>query len=240
MMVMAIPGWTARCARLAGVASLWRTRLVRPGAGLGLSKRIGRLEGRGSGGGARTKPRAIAATGRSSGCCGTVRWRSEDRPARCADAAGMQYGIAVDRVTSEGRTDSAVNGRCGNGGSAERVLTSRTPATRRRWDGAASGMLAAVLEAFGADQRAFGPNPIGGNGLDGQLADLALRSGRVSLFTNVVHYPCCAIPRTCPSLSTGFRPSAFTSDPSMPTTVVRRRKICWGASASPPSRRRCL
>ena len=86
----------------------------------------------------------------------------------------------MDRVTGEGRIDSAVNGRCENGNAAGRVLTSRKPATRRRWSGAASGMLAAALEAVGAIQGVLGRNPSGGNGLDGRLAARALRSGRTS------------------------------------------------------------
>ncbi len=154
------------------------TPVVRPGGGLGFPTETGRLEGRRLGGGAQPTPRATAATGRSSGRCGTVRRRSEDRPARWAGAAGMQYGIAADRVTNEDRMDSAVSVRCRNGGPTGRVLASRPSATRRRWNGAASGMLAAALEALGADQPAPCQNPSGGNGLDGPRAARALRSGR--------------------------------------------------------------
>jgi len=65
-------------------------------------------------------------------------------------------------------------------GSAGRVMTPRTPATRKRWNGAASGMLAVALEALGADHRALGCNPSGGNGLDGLWAARALRPVRTA------------------------------------------------------------
>ena len=86
----------------------------------------------------------------------------------------------MKRAKIDGRVDSAVNGRCGNGNAAGRVLTSRTSAMRRRWNGAASGLLAAALEASGPAQRTRGRNPSGGNRLDGHLAARAWRSGRTS------------------------------------------------------------
>ena len=148
--------------------------------GLGPPHGAGRLERRGPGGGVRPKSSATAATGRSRGWCVTVRRRSKDRPVRCADAAVMQYGIAADRVTSEGRMDSAMSGRYRNEGPAGRVWTPRPPPARRGWNGTASGMLAGALEALGVDQRALGQNPSGDNGLDELLAARASRSVRTS------------------------------------------------------------
>ena len=65
-------------------------------------------------------------------------------------------------------------------GPAGRAMTPGTPETRRRWNGAASGMLAVVLEALGAEPRALGRNPSGGNGLYGPSAARALRSVRTA------------------------------------------------------------
>lgn len=92
----------------------------------------------------------------------------------------MQYGIAVDRVTNEGRIDFAVNRRRGNGEPAGRVLTSRTPAVRMHWNRAASGMLAGALEAPGTVQVADRRKPSEGSGLHEHLAPRALHSGRTS------------------------------------------------------------
>ena len=119
----------------------------------------------------------------------------------------------MDRVTSEGRVGSAVNGLRVNGTAAGRVSTLRTPGTRRRWIRAASGMLAAALEAVGAAQRSFGRNPSGGNRLDGQLAARALGSGRTSrthVYTAVGNRESCLLP---PSLKPPGRCYPWILDP---------------------------
>lgn len=103
----------------------------------------------------------------------------------------MQYGIAVNWVTNEGRIDSAVNRRCGNEEPAGRVLTPRTPATRMHWNRAASGMLAGVLEAPGTVQVAVRRKPSEGSSLHEHVAPRALRSGRtsrVALFLGVPNH----------------------------------------------------
>ena len=88
----------------------WKLHTPRP-TGCRAPSRHGHRQARGN-------ATATAAIGRSSGFCGTVRGRSEDRPARRTGAAAMQYGITADRVTSEGRMGSAVSRRCRNGGPA--------------------------------------------------------------------------------------------------------------------------
>ena len=76
--------------------------------------------------------------------------------------------------------DSAVSGRCRNVYSAGRALKTTPPATRRRWNRTASGVLAAALEALDADQHAVCRNPITSNGLDGPMVARALPSVRTS------------------------------------------------------------
>ena len=136
----------------------------------------------------------------SSGCCGTVRLRSADRPVRSADAEGMQDGIAMERVTNDDRIDSAVSRRCGNGQPAARILTSRTSATRLHWNSSVSGMLAGVLEASGTVQVAVRRKPSDGSRLHEHLAPRALRSGRTSRIPVVVpskYGPVNRVPKEC-------------------------------------------
>ena len=110
-------------------------------------------------------------------CTVVGRCRPLVRSARCLDAPGMRYGFTVVRVTSEGRMGSVASGRGRTWGPAGRTLT---PGTRMRWNGAASGMLAAAREALEADQRALGRNPSEDNGLNGPLAARAPRSARTA------------------------------------------------------------
>jgi len=104
----------------------------------------------------------------------------------------MQYGIAADWVTSEGQDGLRSECTMPKWGPAGRAMTLGTPEARRCWNGAASGMLAVAHEALGAERRALGRNPSGGNGLDGPSAARALRSVRTargSVTGSVIHAP---------------------------------------------------
>ena len=57
---------------------------------------------------------------------------------------------------------------------------------RGRWNGAASGELAAALKAFGVVQRALARNLSGSNSLDSQCTAGALRSGRTSRTSSAI------------------------------------------------------
>ena len=154
--------------------------LVRPGAGLGLPTGFGGLEGRGPGSGTRPKPPAIGGYRKNKRvlwyCAPVTRRPAGSVHGHSRNAVRNRGGAGDERGQDGLRSEWAMPER----GPAGRVMTPRTPATRRRWNGAASGMLAVALEALGADQRALGRNPSGGNGLDGSLAARALGSVRTS------------------------------------------------------------
>ena len=125
----------------------------------------------------------------------TRNWRlPEDRAGAVVPCAGdaktgrlgarERQGCGTDSRRSAGRGEGQDGLRSEwampERGPAGRVMTPGTPSTRRRWNGAASGMLAVALEALGADHRALGCNPRGGNGLDGLWAARALRPVRTA------------------------------------------------------------
>ena len=106
---------------------------------------------------------------------------TKQRPAgsvrgRSGDAVRYRGGPGDEREQDGLHGEWAMSDR----GPAGRGWTSRPPAARRRWNGAASGMLAGALEAMDTDQCALGRNPSGDNGMEGLLATRALRSVRTA------------------------------------------------------------